>query len=139
MLNKIIKFYQKHEQTDREAYGAISNINEKMEVYLFKFIEKLFKIISWLVYLSLIMYLSNKTHSKGTYLLSLFLKSIIYSYITLLVYMNMQKLFRFFFPRREVFSILSSLISSIICIKYVHNFINLELSHFIQILLKKFL
>jgi len=138
LIGKIINFYKTHEQTDRDAYGAIRNINENIESYLFKSIEKLFKVISWLIYLSLIIYLSNKTNSKGMYILSLLLKTIVYSYMTFWLFMKIQKIFRFLLPKREIFSILSAIISSFICVKYVFVFVNLEFSHFMKILLRKF-
>jgi len=138
LLNKITNFYRTHEQIDRSIHGTIRKLNEDIERYSFKAIEKLFKVISWLIYLSLIMYLSNKTNSKGMILLSLFLKDLVYSYITFWLFINIQKILCFFLPKRESFSMLVAAISSFICLKYIFVFVNSEFSHFMKILLRKF-
>ena len=138
MLKKIIDFYNKNEGIDREAYGSINNSSEIMERYLFKSIEKLFKVISWIIYLSLITYLANKTHSKGMNILSLLLKNIIYLYITLFIFMKIQKILQFFLPKRESYSIIVQIISLIVCLKFVFLFTNSAFSRFMSILLRKF-
>jgi len=138
LLKKIIDFYNNHEDIDREAYGSINNSSEIMERYLFKSIEKLFKVISWIIYLSLITYLANKTHSKGMNILSLLLKNIIYLYITLFIFMKIQKILQFFLPKRESYSIIVQIISLIVCLKFVFLFTNSAFSRFMSILLRKF-